>query len=437
MIKKKIIVVIIAVLIIGIGGYVFWNQQQQKEIFNSIAMSFTAVDYIEYGSDIKAEDFVESVSGEVSYPSFDSQKIGKQKLTYIVTKEGMTKKFNIEIEVKDTQSPQITLKEENVVLNYGQSFDVKDYIESVRDPVDGDLQYIKLSDVKDQNNYYTFESQVDTKQAGKYKVTIKAIDKNGNQTEKVFNVTVKEKVAEKADEVANYNSSSSQTSEIESQTNQVKPTYVPDKNNKVIVINPGHQGSGNNAVEAIGPNSSTMKAKVSSGATGITTGIRESQTTLEIGLKLQQELQSRGYKVIMTRTSQNVDISNKQRAQIGNQYNASAVISLHCDGSNDSSVRGAHTIAISQNNPYCAQIYSASSKLAQNVIQSYCQTTGLQNRGVSYRDDLTGLNWSEVPAIYIEMGFVSNSQEDQLLNDSSFQTKCVQGIADGIDKYFK
>ena len=139
----------------------------------------------------------------------------------------------------------------------------------------------------------------------------------------------------------------------------------------------------------------------------------------------------------MTRTSQNVNISNAQRAQIGNQSKAGAVISIHCDGSTNSSVRGAHTIAIAKNNPYCPSIYNASSSLATKVINAYCKETGISNKGVSYRNDLTGLNWSEVPAIYIEMGFLTNPTEDQLLANDSFQSKCAKGIANGIDQYFQ
>ena len=84
----------------------------------------------------------------------------------------------------------------------------------------------------------------------------------------------------------------------------------------------------------------------------------------------------------MTRTTQNVNLSNQQRAEIGNKNNAAAVIHLHCDGG-ESSVRGAHTISPAKNNPYCSEIFKASSKLAQSVIQSYSAATGIKSRGVS------------------------------------------------------
>ena len=212
---------------------------------------------------------------------------------------------------------------------------------------------------------------------------------------------------------------------------------VTTSKNKTIVINAGHQGKGNSSKEAVGPGSSTKKAKVSSGATGVYSKKKESQINLDVAKKLKIELESRGYKVIMTRTSQNVNISNKERALIGNKNNADAVISLHCDSTNSSSTRGAHTICIAKNNPYYPKLYSKSSSLAKKVISAYCKETGIKSRGVSYRNDLTGLNWSQVPAIYIEMGFLSNKSEDKLLSNSSFQNKCAKGIADGLDQYFK
>ena len=84
-------------------------------------------------------------------------------------------------------------------------------------------------------------------------------------------MTVKEEVKE---EVIKPQSSSSTTSSSSSSSKQ----YVASPNNKVIVIDPGHQGQGNSSLEPIGPGASTKKAKVAGGATGTSTGIPESQT---------------------------------------------------------------------------------------------------------------------------------------------------------------
>ena len=418
MVKKKMILIcsIIGIVIIGVIGYNAYKQYTKQKIFDSIQVTFTDEMSIEYGSDFQGENYIQDISGTLkTLSSLDTYKIGKQEVTYVVTKENLEKEFIREFEVVDTQKPKITLSKENITLDYGSQIDIASYIQSIKDPVDGDIPYSK--DKKD-INYYTYTHDIDTKKPGTYKIDIIAVDKNKNQTIKTLKITIKEQVNE------------------ETNTNQTTSTSVKKNTgtHKVIVIDPGHQGKGNNATEAIGPGSSTKKAKVATGATGVSSGKPESQITLEIGIKLKQELESRGYKVIMTRTSQNVNISNQQRAKVGNQ--GDAVIHLHCDSINSSSVRGAHTIAPSKNNLYCPSIYNLSSSLARNVINQYCQATGIKNRGVDYRNDLTGINWSQVPSIYLEMGFISNSKEDQLLTDSSFQNKCAIGIADGIDAYF-
>ncbi len=420
--KKKIILIcsLIGIVIIGVMGYNAYKQYTKQKILDSIQVTFIDESSIEYGSDFQGENYIQDISGTLkTLSSLDTHKIGKQEVTYVVTKENLEKEFAKEFEVVDTQKPQITLSKENVTLDYGSQIDIASYIQSIKDPVDGDIPYSK--DKKD-INYYTYTNDIDTKKPGTYKIDIIAIDKNKNQTTKTLKITIKEQIKKQVNEETNTNQTTS------------TPVKKTTGTNKVIVIDPGHQGKGNNAKEAIGPGSSTKKAKVATGATGVSSGKPESQITLEIGLKLKQELESRGYTVIMTRTSQNVNISNRQRAKIGNQ--GDAVIHLHCDSIDSSSVRGAHTIAPSKNNPYCPSIYNLSSSLARNVINQYCQATGIKNRGVDYRNDLTGINWSEVPSIYLEMGFISNSKEDQLLTDSSFQNKCAIGIANGIDAYF-
>lgn len=420
--KKKIILIcsLIGIVIIGVMGYNAYKQYTKQKILDSIQVTFIDESSIEYGSDFQGENYIQDISGTLkTLSALDTHKIGKQEVTYVVTKENLEKEFAKEFEVVDTQKPQITLSKENVTLDYGSQIDIASYIQSIKDPVDGDIPYSK--DKKD-INYYTYTNDIDTKKPGTYKIDIIAIDKNKNQTTKTLKITIKEQIKKQVNEETNTNQTTS------------TPVKKTTGTNKVIVIDPGHQGKGNNAKEAIGPGSSTKKAKVATGATGVSSGKPESQITLEIGLKLKQELESRGYTVIMTRTTQNVNISNQQRAKIGNQ--GDAVIHLHCDSIDSSSVRGAHTIAPSKNNPYCPSIYNLSSSLARNVINQYCQATGIKNRGVDYRNDLTGINWSEVPSIYLEMGFISNSKEDQLLTDSSFQNKCAIGIANGIDAYF-
>ena len=137
----------------------------------------------------------------------------------------------------------------------------------------------------------------------------------------------------------------------------------------------------------------------------------------------------------MCRTSQNVDISNAQRAEIANNNHVSAFIRLHCDSSTSSSATGTLTLAPSTSNPYCANIASESQALSKAIVNNICNVTGSRNRGVSIVDNMTGLNWSKVPVTIVEMGFLSNPQEDRLLSSDDYQNKIVQGIVNGIGAY--
>ena len=206
---------------------------------------------------------------------------------------------------------------------------------------------------------------------------------------------------------------------------------------KVIVIDPGHSSKVASGYEPLGPGSSETKAKDSGGTHGTTTGIYEYQLTMTISNKLKEELESRGYTVYMTRYDNNTPISCKERADVANDYNADAYIRIHADGSDNSSAAGAMTICITSSNPFVSNMYSSSKKLSQCVLDSYCSATGYKNRGVWETDTMSGNNWSKVPTTLIEMGFMTNPTEDTQMNDSSFQTKMVEGMANGIDEYFK
>ena len=87
----------------------------------------------------------------------------------------------------------------------------------------------------------------------------------------------------------------------------------------VIAIDAGHQEHGNFGQEPIGPGSSTMKTKVAGGTRGTTTGVPEYQLTLDISLKLRDLLEEKGYQVVMIRETNDVDITNSERAMVANE----------------------------------------------------------------------------------------------------------------------
>lgn len=208
------------------------------------------------------------------------------------------------------------------------------------------------------------------------------------------------------------------------------------KRNIKIAIDAGHQARGDSSKEPVGPGSSTRKSKVAGGATGVATHVPEYRLTLAVAKKLQKELKNRGYKVYMIRTKNNVNISNKKRAQLANKSGSDIYIRLHGDSSDSSNVTGASGLYPSKANRYVSRLSSRSKKLSGCILRSYCRETKIRNRGLVPRDDLTGTNWSKIPVSLIEMGFMSNPTEDRKMQSSRFQTKMAKGIADGIDAYF-
>lgn len=203
----------------------------------------------------------------------------------------------------------------------------------------------------------------------------------------------------------------------------------------VVCIDPGHQARLNSGQEPVSPGSSKTKSKVSGGTRGIVTRLYEYELNLEVGLRLRDLLETMGAEVIMTRETHDVNISNVERAGIANEAQADLFFRIHANGSDDRSRAGMFMLVPAVRGYVTEELAERSALAAQFILEAAVAATGAKNLGFSTRSDLSGFNWSRVPVCLIEMGHMTNAEEDRLLASAEYQDLLACGIAQGIAAY--
>lgn len=212
---------------------------------------------------------------------------------------------------------------------------------------------------------------------------------------------------------------------------------VPTTNGRLICIDAGHQIKGNYDKEPIGPGATELKTKVSSGTQGVVTGVNEYVLNLEVAMKLKDELELRGYEVIMCRESHEVDISNVERAQVANDAGADAFIRVHANSAESQSTNGILTICQTPSNIYNGYLYDECKALSTYVLDEMVAATGAKKLYVWETDTMIGINWAKVPVTIVEMGFMSNPDEDKKMATEEYRRLLAEGIAEGTEAFFK
>ena len=204
-----------------------------------------------------------------------------------------------------------------------------------------------------------------------------------------------------------------------------------------IAIDPGQQKSQMTEEEPVGPGATATTAKMSYGATSTTTGKREYEWSLVFAKRLEAELLARGYEVVLTREEHDVKISNADRARFVNASGAEIYLSIQADAASNLDAKGIYTQIPSKNNAFVGKLYDDCRRLAKELQNNLIAETGTKDRGVQENDKVPAINYSEVPVAVLQLGFMSNVEEDTNLWSESYQDKMIKAICDSIDTYFR
>ncbi|PIS02416.1 MAG: N-acetylmuramoyl-L-alanine amidase [Chlamydiae bacterium CG10_big_fil_rev_8_21_14_0_10_42_34] len=169
------------------------------------------------------------------------------------------------------------------------------------------------------------------------------------------------------------------------------------------------------------------------GARGHNPYCEEKKLCLQTARLVRQYLDQLGYHVVMTRNTDNF-ISLPKRVEIATQARANIFVSIHFNSSRSTQAHGIEVFFCdSKDNKTRA---TASRKLADSIMGRLIRRTSAKSRGVK-RGNFYVIRETSMPAVLVEGGFISNTNERNLLKSRDYQEKIARGVADGVDQYFK
>lgn len=205
----------------------------------------------------------------------------------------------------------------------------------------------------------------------------------------------------------------------------------------IICLDPGHcvtEEAGKGYREPVSPLSDETKPRYLSGTRGAS--LTEEQLNLQVALKLRDALEALGAEVVMTREVSEISLPNTERCRIANESGADVHVHIHADGSESTSANGVSVLIPDGDLLGTPSIVEESARLGQLMVDCVSEATGAKNRGTVPRSDLTGLNFSEIPSVFIEMGFMTNPEEDALLSSGEYQDKIVAGMVNSLMDWY-
>ena len=130
-------------------------------------------------------------------------------------------------------------------------------------------------------------------------------------------------------------------------------------------------------------------------------------------------------------------MGNVARARIANRAHAALFVRIHADGSTDRSRHGTSTLFPAFHRGWTDDVLPGSRVAAAKVQRQLVRTLDSRDLGTVKRSDITGFNWSNVPVVLAEIGFLTNPREDRLLSSAAYQQRAARGLERGIRAFVR